>query len=41
MADMKDFIAEIKKLGADDVILAPTNTNLDEIKQLAKVLNQE
>ncbi len=41
MADLKDFIAEIKKLGADDVILAPTNTNLDEIKQLAKVLNQE
>lgn len=38
MSAMKDFIDEIRKLGADDVILAPTNTNLDEIKQLAGVL---
>jgi alkanesulfonate monooxygenase SsuD/methylene tetrahydromethanopterin reductase-like flavin-dependent oxidoreductase (luciferase family) len=36
--ELKTFIDEIRKLGADDVILAPTNTNLDEIKQLAKVL---
>jgi alkanesulfonate monooxygenase SsuD/methylene tetrahydromethanopterin reductase-like flavin-dependent oxidoreductase (luciferase family) len=39
MAELKDFIAEIKKLGADDVILAPTHTDLDEIRQLAKALN--
>lgn len=38
MSAMKDFIDEIRKLGADDVILAPTNTNLDEIRQLAGVL---
>lgn len=36
--DLKDFLGEIKALGADDVILAPTTTNLDEIKQLATAL---
>jgi len=38
LAEIKNFIDEIRKLGADDVILAPTHTNLEEIKQLAKVL---
>lgn len=36
IADLQDFLAEIKQLGADDVILAPTTTNIDEIKRIAK-----
>ena len=38
MQDLKDFLGEVQKLGADDVILVPTHTNLDEISQLAKLL---
>jgi len=38
MGEMKNFLEEIRKLGADDVILVPTNTNLDEVRQLARVL---
>lgn len=37
-AELKNFVKEIEKLGADDVILAPTNTRLDEIRQLAREL---
>lgn len=36
IADLKNFLAEIKQLGADDVILVPTTTNIDEIKRIAK-----
>lgn len=38
MAELKTFCDEIRKLGADDLILVPTNKDLDEIKQLSKVL---
>ncbi|MCB1614768.1 MAG: LLM class flavin-dependent oxidoreductase [Pseudomonadales bacterium] len=37
--DLKDFLAEIQAMGADDVILVPTSRNLDEIRQLAEVLS--
>jgi alkanesulfonate monooxygenase SsuD/methylene tetrahydromethanopterin reductase-like flavin-dependent oxidoreductase (luciferase family) len=36
--DLKEFLAEIKKLGADDVILAPTSTDLHEIHSIAKAI---
>jgi len=36
--DLKDFLQEIKKLGADDVILAPTSTDIEEIKRIARVI---
>lgn len=35
ISDLKDFLGEIKKLGADDVILAPTSTDINEIKRIA------
>lgn len=38
LSDLKDFLHEIKKLGADDVILAPTTTDLEDIKKIAKVI---
>jgi len=38
LVDLKNFLAEIKKLGADDVILVPTSTDIEEIRQLAKIL---
>lgn len=36
--ELKAFLGEIKKLGADDVILVPTSTDTGEIRQLAKIL---
>jgi len=36
--ELKDFIAEIKAMGADDIILVPTNADLDEKQMLAKAL---
>jgi alkanesulfonate monooxygenase SsuD/methylene tetrahydromethanopterin reductase-like flavin-dependent oxidoreductase (luciferase family) len=36
--DLKDFLGEIKNLGADDVILVPTSTDIGEIAQLANAL---
>ena len=38
VAQLKDFIAEIKALGADDIILVPTNTDLAELDDLSKAL---
>lgn len=38
ISDLKNFLEEIKKLGADDVILVPTSTDLSEIKLLAQEL---
>lgn len=38
VTELKDFLDEIRKLGADDVILVPTNTSLDEINKLANTL---
>lgn len=38
ITDLKDFLTEIKALGADDVILVPTNTDINEIKELATAL---
>lgn len=34
--DLKEFLAEIKALGADDVVLVPTSTDINEIHLLAK-----
>lgn len=36
--DLKQFLDEIKKIGADDVILVPTTQDIDEIHLLAKAL---
>jgi alkanesulfonate monooxygenase SsuD/methylene tetrahydromethanopterin reductase-like flavin-dependent oxidoreductase (luciferase family) len=36
--DLKNFLADIKKLGADDVILVPTNPDIDELKTLSRGL---
>ncbi len=38
VSELKDFIAEIKNLGADDIILVPTNTNLTELDELSAAL---
>jgi alkanesulfonate monooxygenase SsuD/methylene tetrahydromethanopterin reductase-like flavin-dependent oxidoreductase (luciferase family) len=38
IAELKDFITEIKALGADDIILVPTNTSLDELDELSAAL---
>lgn len=38
IAQLKDFIVEIKALGADDIILVPTNTDLAELDDLSKAL---
>lgn len=38
ISELKNFIEEIRKLGADDVILAPTTTNIGEMKSIAKEL---
>lgn len=35
VADLKDFIAEIKALGADDIILVPTSKDLSDVALLA------
>ena len=36
--DLKEFLAEIKRLGADDVILVPTSADLAEINTIAKAI---
>lgn len=36
--DLKDFLGQVRELGADDVILVPTHTNLAEIRQLEDAL---
>ncbi len=36
--DLKGFLGEIKKLGADDVILVPTSRDLGEVIQLGQAL---
>lgn len=38
VADLKDFIGEIKALGADDIILVPTSKDLSEVDLLAGAL---
>lgn len=36
--ELKDFLAQVRELGADDVILVPTSKDLGEIEQLARAL---
>ena len=36
--DLKDFLAQIQALGADDVILVPTSSDITEIQSLAKAV---
>jgi hypothetical protein len=36
--DLKHFLAEVKALGADDVILVPTSSDLAEINTIAKAI---
>lgn len=36
VSELKDFLQDIKALGADDVILVPTSMDLDEINLIAK-----
>ncbi|WP_101759876.1 LLM class flavin-dependent oxidoreductase [Oceanicoccus sp. KOV_DT_Chl] len=38
VAELKDFINEVKSLGADDVILVPTCTDIDELRLLNETL---
>jgi alkanesulfonate monooxygenase SsuD/methylene tetrahydromethanopterin reductase-like flavin-dependent oxidoreductase (luciferase family) len=38
ISDLKNFLTEIKALGADDVILVPTSAELSEINTIAKAL---
>lgn len=38
LSELKNFIDEIRQLGADDVILAPIHTDLNEIKKMERVL---